>query len=600
MTSLIALPVAIPLLVAAIIAAAEPIVPRRLLDAIAILTAVAVAIICGLLLMRAANGPLVYWFGGWTPRHDAALGISFFVDQVGAGLACLSAVLMAGALVFSWRYFDAVGAVFHALMLVFLAAMAGFSLTGDLFNMFVFFELMGVAAYALTGYKIEEESALEGAINFAITNSVGAFVALLGIALLYGRTGALNLAQIGRALAAKPADSLSIVAMALITCGFLVKAAAAPFHFWLAEAHAVAPTPVCVLFSGVMTELGLYAAIRVYWTIFAGVSGMETAGVRDLLLGIGALTAIVGAIMCFQQRHLKRLLAFSTISHIGMIMIGAGLLTPIGLAGASIYVIGHGLVKGALFICAGIILNRVDSVDEVELHTRPLGFGLTAAIYTAAALGLAGLPPFATALGKSLIERSADSIDARWIGPVLTLCSALTAGAVMRAGGRIFLGWGVIGEEEETAATEHDEPETHGGHRTPYVMPAPAATMTALALAVGLAPRLGHGAAVACARFQDRAAYVAATFKSGTPASAAAISSGTGEDWASGFISAGAAIVAAALGLHAELLPAFVTRPAQVIGAALRALHTRRIGDYVTWLLLGVTAFEILLAIGSR
>ena len=598
--SLIPLPVAIPLLVAAVIAAAEPIMPRRLLDTVAILAAGAVAVICGLLLMRSGNGPLVYWFGGWTPRHGAALGISFFVDQIGAGLACMSAVLTTAALVFSWRYFDAVGAVFHSLMLVFLAAMAGFSLTGDLFNMFVFFELMGVAAYALTGYKIEEESALEGAINFAITNSIGAFVILLGIALLYGRTGALNLAQIGRELAARPADSLSIVAMALITCGFLVKAAMAPFHFWLSEAHAVAPTPVCVLFSGVMTELGLYAAIRVYWTIFAGVSGLETAGMRDLLMGMGSLTAIVGAIMCFQQRHLKRLLAFSTISHIGMLMIGAGLLLPVGLAGASIYVMGHGLVKGALFICAGIILNHADSVDEVQLHARPLGFGLTAAIYTAAAFGLAGLPPFATALGKSLIERSADSIDARWAGPVLILCSALTAGAVMRAGGRIFLGWGVIGEEEKTPSTERDEPESHSGHATPYVMLAPAAIMTALALLVGLAPRLGHGVAVACARFQDSAAYVTATFNSGTPTPTPAILSGTGEGWASGFISAGAAVAAAALGLFAERLPRFVTAPAQAAGAAIRAAHTQRIGDYVTWLLIGIAAFEILLTIGSR
>ena len=142
--------------------------------------------------------PIVYWFGGWQPRQGMALGIGFVIDPFGAGLALLAAAWSSPALVFSWRYFDEVGALYSALMLIFLGAMAGFCLTGDLFNMFVFFELMSVTAYALTAYKIEEEQALMGAFNFAITNSVGAFLVLVGIGLLYGRTGALNLAQLGQ------------------------------------------------------------------------------------------------------------------------------------------------------------------------------------------------------------------------------------------------------------------------------------------------------------------------------------------------------------------------------------------------------------------
>ena len=129
-------------------------------------------------------------------------------------------------------------------MLVFLAAMAGFCLSGDLFNLFVFFELMGAAAYALTGYKVEAQGPLEGALNFAVTNSVGAFLALTGLTLLYARTGALNLAQIGRALSGHPADGLVITAFVLLTAGLLIKGAVVPFHFWLDDAHAVAPTPV--------------------------------------------------------------------------------------------------------------------------------------------------------------------------------------------------------------------------------------------------------------------------------------------------------------------------------------------------------------------
>ena len=235
-------------------------------------------------------------------------------------------------------------------MLCFLGGMVGFALTGDLFNMFVFFELMGAAAYALTGYKIEEEQALMGAFSFAVTNTIGAFMILIGIGLLYGRTGALNLAQIGRALDAGPANGLVVAAFVLIASGFAVKAAVVPLHFWLDDAHAVAPTPVCVLFSGVMVELGLYAIARVYWTVFAGVFEPNREALRAIGVAAGTLTVLVGGIMAFCQSHLKRLLAFSTISHVGMFLLGLAMLSPLALAGASLEIFGHGLIKGALFL----------------------------------------------------------------------------------------------------------------------------------------------------------------------------------------------------------------------------------------------------------
>jgi multicomponent Na+:H+ antiporter subunit D len=179
----------------------------------------AVSLICGVLLYQAQKGTIVYWFGGWTPHRGIALGISFTIDPLGAGMATLAAVLVTASFVFTWHYFDAVDGLFHALMLIFLGAMAGYCLTGDIFNLFVLFELMGGAAYALTGYKIEETGPLQDTLNFAITNTSGAFWILIGIALLYGRTGALNLAQIGQTLARGPADGLVIMAFVLITCG---------------------------------------------------------------------------------------------------------------------------------------------------------------------------------------------------------------------------------------------------------------------------------------------------------------------------------------------------------------------------------------------
>ena len=361
------------------------------------------------IMIRTARGDQVYWFAGFRPAHGVSIGIDFEVQPISAGLACLAAVLVTAAMTFSWRYFDRVATYYHALMLTFLAGITGFCLTGDLFDLFVWFELMGVSAYALTAYRPEERGPIQGALNFAITNSIGAYLSLSGIALIYGRTGALNMAQIGVAIAKHPADRLVVVAFVLVIAGLLIKSAIVPFHFWLADAHAVAPTPVCVLFSGVMVELGLYGIARVYWSVFGEALG-NRAAISHVFLGLGLLTAVTGALFCFRERHIKRMLAFSTISHAGMFLIGIALLTPLGLAGVAVYVIGHGLVKAALFLCTGIVLHRLGSVNESWLHGRGRPLRVTGVVFTLAGLGLADLPPFATFLGKGWIEASAGTV----------------------------------------------------------------------------------------------------------------------------------------------------------------------------------------------
>ncbi len=603
-TQLAPLPVVIPLGAAAILAGLNKFVPRRVADAAAFLASASVLGICLELMKLAAHQPLVYWFGGWTPRAGVALGISFSIDAMGAGLAALVSLLVSAALIFSWHYFESVGTHFHTLMLVFLAGMCGFCLSGDLFNMFVFFELMSASAFALCGYKVEEAGPLQGALNFAITNTIAAFLVLTGIALLYGHTGALNLAQMGRALG-NDAGPLVITAFVFIMVGFFVKAAIVPFHFWLADAHAVAPTPVCILFSGVMVELGLYAVARVYWGAMDGPFTTHRVALSGLLLTVGTITAVVGGIMCFGQRHVKRLLAYSTISHMGLMLIGFALLKPDALVGLALYVVGHGLVKSALFIVSGILLHRLATVDEFELRGRACELYGTAILWTLAGLGLAGLPPFSTFLGEAAIEESAEKAGHGWIWIVFFLAAVLTAGAVFRVGGRVFRGWGP-GEESETGGAEKIEegPETEdsgdGKHSIPPAMFGPAAVLVILAFAIGLLPGVRQAVQNAGVRMADAAGYQAIVLDHASlPANPLPVEH---------VFPASSVMRALAAALFAVALAAFSLSPywprkksafhpvkAAVLG--LRKLHSGHVGDYVALLTLGVAVFGVALSV---
>jgi multicomponent Na+:H+ antiporter subunit D len=597
------LPIAVPLFVAALLVAGSPIFRRRFLDTVAVATAAAVTVVCVLLVLRTTDGIVPTWFGGWTPRDGVAIGISLAVDPTGAALATLASLLVTAALVFSWRYFETVGALFHALMLVFLSAMCGFALTGDLFNMFVFFELMSVAAYALTGYKIEERAPLQGALNFAVTNSVGGFMVLLGTGLLYGRTGALNLAQLGESLAGAPADGLVITAYTLLVVGFLVKAAAVPFHFWLADAHAVAPTPVCVIFSGVMVELGVYAVARVHGTVFTDVVGSEV--LTPVLLALGVVTAVVGSVMCFVQRHLKRLLAFSTVGHAGLFLTGVALLTAESLAGAGLYIFGHGLVKGALFICVGIVLHRLGGIDEDDLRGRGRRIPYTGLLFALGGLGLAGLPLLGTATGKHLIEHAAEAEGYGWLAAVFVFTSVLTGGAVLRAAGRLFLGWGPREATQSPAEEEArmEERETRGGRRrTPAVMAAPAAALLAISVVAAFWSDLPVRAHAAGELFLDRTAYADAVLR-GVPAEAPAPVPAPEGGLILALVGvAGAAGLALFALLRKRLPESLCTRVwalARPPITGLRRVHSGLVSDYVAWLVVGTTALGAALVMSA-
>jgi len=606
MDLLVPLPVAIPLVAAATLTATGHFLGRRVDDVVGIGTAAAVTVISTLLILRSLDHDLVYWFGGWTPRHGIALGVAFDVDPLSAALAALAGALMTASFVFAWRYFDEVGTLFHVLMLIFLAAMSGFALSGDLFNMFVFFELMSVCAFALVGYAIEHRAPLQGAINFAVTNTVGALLLLFGIGLVYGRTGALNLAQIGRA-AHGPPDGLLAVAFALLLAGFLVKAGAVPFHFWLSDAYAVAPIPVCVVLSGVMSDLGLHAIARIYWPAFSGVFTAQVGDLRAILVGAGVLTALVGGTMAFFQRDLKRLLAFVTIAHVGIFLAGVGLLTAGALAGTTLYVIADGFIKGGLFLGVGILLRRARDGDELRLRGKGGVAPMAGVVFLAGGLGLAGLPPFGTFPGSALIIRSAGDVGYGWLPAVLALASILAAGTVLRAGARIFLG---LGDADDPSLSHEppsaqEEPEHVPGRVSPPLLFGPALALLAVGLGLAFTPGLAGRATQWAQRFENRPAHSAEVLGGVVPPH---VSPRTFHPGAAPYVYGAASTVGALgfalFGLYRRRLPALVRRVGGALtaepAARLKALHSGVVGDYVAWVTFGAAVLGGLLAITVR
>jgi multicomponent Na+:H+ antiporter subunit D len=348
-----------------------------------------------------------------------------------------------------------------------------------------------------------------------------------------------------------------------------------------------------------MVELGVFAVARIFWTVFAGVLGQFEHPIRDVLLGVGAVTAVLGALMCGLQRHVKRLLAYSTIAHAGGFLMGVALLTPDALAGSGVYVLAHACAKGALFLVGGILLVTRGNIDELQLY----GFGRrlrpAAVAWFAAALALASPPFLGTFTGHALIEDSATVEGYWWVPFVLAFATIGSTAAIIRAGLRIFFGFG--DREDPLLSEEPSESPPPDEHPELAVMYAVTFVLVFAGLAVGAWTGLAAKAMEAAHTFTDQLSYIHVVLDHRAPAppppgewrttTASVV-------WA--VVTLVGSIVLGAGSTVRDRLPRAVTGALGRAFAPLRAAHSGHVGDYVAWLTLGTAVIGGLFAVTIR
>ncbi len=352
----------------------------------------------------AAGGPVVYPMGGWA--RVAALGISGIV-LVLDGLSMLLLVTVNGvtflSILYASSYMKAFTAQwkFYTLVMLLLAGMNGVVLTGDMFNLYVFMEIAGIATYALVAFGTEHEE-LEAAFKYMVMGSLASIFILFSVALLYGKFGVLNMADMSRAIdAIGRRDPLVLFAGGLLMMGFALKAALVPFHSWLPDAHPSAPAPISAMLSGVFIKaLGVYALARVFFNVF----GFHTeVFFNSLLLGLGTLSIVVSGLLALGQQDMKRLLAYSSISQVGYIALGLGLANPLGIAGALFHVLNHAVGKSLLFLTSGAVVHSAHTRQLDEMGGLSDRMPVTGGSFLAGTLQIAGVPPLGGFVSKLLI-----------------------------------------------------------------------------------------------------------------------------------------------------------------------------------------------------
>jgi multicomponent Na+:H+ antiporter subunit D len=350
------------------------------------------------------DGPFSYTPGGWNPPY----GIELRFDEFSALVVVICFIGLL-TLVFSQRYtVDAVAEsripYYYTLLLLNFTGMIGFTVTGDLFNLFVFMEILSLSGYALVAISGERIAEM-AAFKYLVLGAISSLTVLFSVGLLYALTGSLNMADIAGRLGGTARAPLA-VAFAGLTLGFMVKAALFPLHIWLPDAHAIAPSPVSAVLSGLVVKTGILGMLRVYQNAYTS-QAVDMSGLNNLLVWLGAASIVMGAFFAVFQDDIKMMLAYSTISNIGYIVMGLGLASTYGVIGASVHVFNHAIIKATLFLGAGAIIFQTGKRTLSDLAGVGRGMPLTAAAMSIGAISIVGIPPTAGFLCKWYIALGA-------------------------------------------------------------------------------------------------------------------------------------------------------------------------------------------------
>ena len=393
----------------------------------------------------------VYRLGNWA----APFGIVLVLDRLAALMVLLTAVLALMVQLYAvGSGWDRKGWHFHALWQFQLMGVCGAFLTGDAFNLFVFFEVLLIASYGLMIHG-GGEMRLRAGVQYIAYNLAGSTLFLVALGVLYAVTGTLNMADMALRIAQMPAEDTALLrtGAVLLILVFAIKAALVPLHFWLPSTYANAPGPVAALFA-IMTKVGVYAIIRFFTIVFPQDTVIETV-VADLLLPAALFTLIVGQIGILGSRNLGRLAAFAAIGSIGTLMIAVSQYTPQATAAAVYYLIHSTLSAAALFLIVDMIGARR---GDLWLRLAPVmpGNGILAVLYFITAIAIAGMPPLSGFIGKLLVmQATAGSAQWVWIWSIILVTSLIAIYGLTRAGSLVF--WKCY----EVHGPKPPEPEEH-------------------------------------------------------------------------------------------------------------------------------------------
>jgi multicomponent Na+:H+ antiporter subunit D len=349
---------------------------------------------------------VTYNLGGWKPPW----GIQIRIDYLGLLMACLVTGVGVLVVLYSYRYVthelkpERIP-YYYTLLLLIITAMIGFSITGDLFNLFVFMEIFSITSYALVAISGAKE-AVRAAFKYLLMGATSSLTVLLAITFLYSATGSLNMLDISHRLKTTGYVQVAVVALLLFVVGFSVKAALFPVHVWLPDAHSQAPSPISAILSALVIKMGIIGLFRAFFTIYGPSFASRSAtwsSLADAVSWLAVISILVGATMAIIQRDLKIMIAYSSIVHIGYIILGLMVLARTGMAGGLFDILAHAMGKSCMFLAAGIFLYKGKRREILDLRGLGRTMPVTAGAFAVAALSIVGVPPTAGFIAKFYI-----------------------------------------------------------------------------------------------------------------------------------------------------------------------------------------------------